>query len=128
MARTSVIDAHAAATLSRYGEHDAVEGVTVQAEHVTAGDARVCPECAALEGQVYTLQKARGVIAVHPRCRCAFLPVGGSAAAAAVQAHPEAFHTLFATGAFAGNFGQARYEALASTDAAGAQELVASAV
>jgi SPP1 gp7 family putative phage head morphogenesis protein len=127
MARTSVIDAHAAATLNRYEEHDAVEGVTVQAEHVTAGDSRVCPECAALEGQVYTLQEARGVIPVHPRCRCTFRPIGNSAAAAAVQAHPDAFHTLFSTGAFAG-CGQARYEALAATDAAGAQELVANAV
>jgi hypothetical protein len=76
---------------------------------------------------VYTLQEARGVIPVHPRCRCAFRPIGNSAAAAAVQAHPDAFHTLFSTGAFAG-CGQARYEALAATDAAGAQELVANAV
>jgi SPP1 gp7 family putative phage head morphogenesis protein len=128
MARTSVIDAHAAATLNRYEEHDAVEGVTVQAEHVTAGDTRVCPECAALEGQVYTLQEARGVIPVHPRCRCAFRPIGNSAAAAAVQAHPDAFHTLFAAGAFAGRAGQEQYGVLASTDAAGAQELVASAL
>jgi SPP1 gp7 family putative phage head morphogenesis protein len=128
MARTSVIDAHAAATLNRYEEHDAVEGVTVQAEHVTAGDSRVCPECAALEGEVYTLQEARGVIPVHPQCRCTFQPIGNLAAAAAVQAHPDAFHTLFSTGAFAGTTGQSRYEVLAATDAAGAQELVASAV
>jgi hypothetical protein len=45
-----------------------------------------------------------------------------------VQAHPDAFHTLFSTGAFAGTTGQSRYEVLAATDAAGAQELVASAV
>jgi hypothetical protein len=35
---------------------------------------RVCPKCRRLSGEVYTTQKARGVIPVHPRCRCRWTP------------------------------------------------------
>lgn len=40
----------------------------------TAGDDDVCPECERLEGRVYTVRAARGVIPVHPRCRCSWVP------------------------------------------------------
>ena len=49
--------------------------VKVDAELVTAGDDRVCPKCAPLEGKVYSIRQARGVIPLHPRCRCAWRPV-----------------------------------------------------
>lgn len=29
-----------------------------------------CPECAALEGLIFSVNEARGMIPVHPRCRC----------------------------------------------------------
>lgn len=79
LARTSVINAHSEATLERY-ERMGIEEVTgdAEAEDVelqTAGDARVCPVCASLEGSTSTIDEARGVIPVHPRCRCAWLPV-----------------------------------------------------
>lgn len=79
IARTEVIASHAEATLNAY-EEAGVEGVEVEAEWTTAGDARVCPECAGMEGRVFTLSAARGMIPAHPNCRCAFLPkvVGGS--------------------------------------------------
>lgn len=94
LARTEVINAHAEATLNRYDELD-VEGVTVRAEWQTAGDARVCPICQALEGRTWTIQEARetrldlsgrvpddvsGASDVpvkppaHPQCRCALIP------------------------------------------------------
>lgn len=74
IARTEVINAHATASLNAYREAG-VEGVGVHAEFSTAGDDAVCPECEDLEGQVYTLDEAEGVIPVHPNCRCAWLPV-----------------------------------------------------
>ena len=74
LARTEVISAHAEASLNTYMEAG-MEGVTVEAEFSTAGDSRVCPQCRALEGNVYTIEKARGLIPVHPNCRCAFIPI-----------------------------------------------------
>lgn len=41
----------------------------------TAGDDFVCPECEALEDQVFTLQTARGMFPLHPNCRCALYPL-----------------------------------------------------
>lgn len=73
LARTDVINAHAEASLNSYAEAG-VEGVKVKAEFATAGDSRVCPECEALEGKTYTIEESRGIIPVHPQCRCAWLP------------------------------------------------------
>lgn len=74
LARTEIINAHAEATLNRYQDFgiDEVEGM---AEFATAGDNRVCSICANLEGQHFTIAEARGLIPVHPNCRCSWLPV-----------------------------------------------------
>lgn len=74
LARTEVIRAHAEATLNSYEEAQ-IEGVDVESEFSTSGDNKVCPKCSELEGQTYTLEEARGIIPVHPNCRCAWLPV-----------------------------------------------------
>lgn len=74
LARTEVIAAHAGGTLNTYREAG-LEGVTVAAEFQTARDFSVCPQCAALQGQTFTIDEADGVIPVHPNCRCAWLPV-----------------------------------------------------
>ncbi|MWG34830.1 phage head morphogenesis protein [Halomarina oriensis] len=74
LARTEVINAHAEGTLNRY-EQAGVEQVTADVEFLTAQDRRVCAVCASLGGSRYTIGEARGVIPVHPRCRCAWLPV-----------------------------------------------------
>lgn len=98
MARTEIINAHSEATLNRY-ERMGVENVTVRAELSTAGDNRVCPICASLEGKTYSLQEARSSSfdfdpsevdmdttpsmsgsyrmrpPLHPQCRCALVPV-----------------------------------------------------
>jgi SPP1 gp7 family putative phage head morphogenesis protein len=73
IARTEIIRAHTDATLEEYKSWR-VEGVTVKAEFTTAGDDRVCPECEALEGNVYTIEEAAGIVPVHTNCRCVFLP------------------------------------------------------
>lgn len=76
IARTETIRAHNEGALNRYEDvSNRLSGVTTLAEHVTAGDRRVCPICAALEGNTYTLSEARGRIPVHPNCRCTWVPV-----------------------------------------------------
>lgn len=74
IARTEVIRAHAEATLNTY-EEAGIEGVTVQVEFTATMDNRVCPKCAELNGKIFTIKESRGVIPVHPNCRCAWLPV-----------------------------------------------------
>lgn len=74
LARTETIRAHAEATLNTYDEAG-IEGVEVLSEFTITNDNKVCEECEALAGKEYTLTEARGVIPVHPNCRCAWLPV-----------------------------------------------------
>lgn len=74
LARTEVIRAFAEATLNRF-EDAGITAVIGDVELATAQDLRVCPICKGLHGRTYTLAEARGVIPVHPQCRCAWLPV-----------------------------------------------------
>jgi SPP1 gp7 family putative phage head morphogenesis protein len=74
LTRTEVISAHAEATLNSYTEAG-LEGVEIDAEFSSTDDNKRCPKCADLERRVYTIAEARGVIPVHPNCRCAFVPV-----------------------------------------------------
>ena len=78
IARTEVIAAHAEGQLDSY-ERLGIQEVQVQAEWMTAGDNRVCPECETLEGATLTVTEARGLIPRHPQCRCAWVPVTGKA-------------------------------------------------
>lgn len=79
LARTEVISAHAEATLNGFTEAG-IEGVEVEAEFSTTGDGKVCPQCEALEGKTVPISQARGMLPVHPNCRCAWIPkvVGGT--------------------------------------------------
>lgn len=65
LARTEIIRAHAEATLNRYQEFQ-IEGVTGDVEIDVAGDA--CEKCKDLVGKEMSLDEARGIIPVHPRC------------------------------------------------------------
>lgn len=73
LARTEIIRAFHLATIQEY-RNWAVEGVIVKAEWSTAGDERVCPDCASREGKVYTLDEIEPLIPFHPQCRCVALP------------------------------------------------------
>lgn len=73
MARSEVISAHAEGTLNGFAEAG-IDEVEVEAEWATAGDSLVCPQCAALEGRTFTIEQARGMLPLHPNCRCAWLP------------------------------------------------------
>lgn len=71
LARTEIVRAHSEATLNAYEEAGA-EGVIADVEFSTAGDNAVCPECESLEGKEFTIDESRGIIPVHPNCRCAW--------------------------------------------------------
>lgn len=91
-ARTAIVDSHADATLDRY--EDAGVDVVSHSEWSTAGDARVCPICRALDGREFTTKEMRDTTfemedvsfnvrlkpPAHPNCRCAILPVIGGTA------------------------------------------------
>lgn len=73
LARTEIIRSHHKATIDEYRTWE-VEGVYVLAEWVTAGDGRVCVECAALQNTIWTLDEIEGMIPLHPQCRCVSIP------------------------------------------------------
>lgn len=73
IARTEIIHAHSEGQLDAF-EDLGVDELGVYAEWVTAGDDRVCERCASMEGKVYTVKEARGVIPLHPNCRCTWIP------------------------------------------------------
>lgn len=73
IARTEIIRAHSEGQLDALDKLG-VQQVGVQVEWSTAGDDRVCPRCQPLEGAVFTIKEAHGLIPRHPNCRCAFLP------------------------------------------------------
>ena len=73
IARTEVVHAHAEGQLDGF-EELGIDELGVLAEWSTAGDDRVCPQCEELEGKTFTVEEARGMIPVHPQCRCAWTP------------------------------------------------------
>lgn len=77
VARTDLIAAHSEGQLDSF-ERLGVAELGVMAEFATAGDSRVCPQCAPLEGNIYTVAEARGIIPVHPNCRCSWIPSLGA--------------------------------------------------
>jgi SPP1 gp7 family putative phage head morphogenesis protein len=89
IARTEIIRAHAEGQLDAL-QRLGVEQVGVAVEWSTAGDDRVCPLCRPLDGVVYPIAKAHGLIPRHPRCRCAFLPANvGESAADQLRSKPQ---------------------------------------
>lgn len=72
IARTEVVRAHAEGQLQAFEALG--EDVQVLAEWSTAGDDRVCALCEGLEGQVLTVEQAKGLIPRHPNCRCTWIP------------------------------------------------------
>ncbi len=73
IAHYRVVEAHAEGQLDALEELGA-PGVGVMVEN--APDGLVCDDCAFLAGQVFSVGEARGLIPVHPWCRCALVMVG----------------------------------------------------
>ena len=75
LARTEVVSAHYQASLNTY-EEAGVMGIGIKAEIATAQDDAVCAECEAVARDgPYEIDAARGLIPVHPNCRCAAIPI-----------------------------------------------------
>ena len=74
LARTEIIRSHHLAKIQEY-KNWRVLVITVIAEWGTAGDDRVCTECAGLHGNRYTLEEIEHMIPRHPNCRCIAIPV-----------------------------------------------------
>lgn len=77
VARTELMHAHAEGQLDAY-EKLGVKELGVLAEWSTAGDDRVCPMCIPLQGAIFTIKEARGLIPRHPNCRCTWIPANVS--------------------------------------------------
>lgn len=73
IARTEIIHAHAEGQLDAL-EELGIDEIEAMVEWATAGDARVCQRCEVLEGEVFSIEDARGMIPLHPNCRCAWIP------------------------------------------------------
>jgi SPP1 gp7 family putative phage head morphogenesis protein len=73
IARTEIVNAHAEGQLDAF-EELGIDELGLKAEWATAGDDRVCEECSENEGILFTVDEARGMIPLHPNCRCAWIP------------------------------------------------------
>lgn len=73
LARTETIRTHHSAMMEMYYQAR-VEDVFIKVEWMTAGDHRVCPDCAYLDGTIFKLEDAEGLIPLHPNCRCIMIP------------------------------------------------------
>lgn len=74
IARTEVIRAHAQGQLNAL-KSLGVDRIGVQVEWSTGGQ-NICALCAKMQGRVYTIDQAMGLIPAHPNCKCAFIPAG----------------------------------------------------
>lgn len=70
IARTEATRAAAGGALYHY-EDAKVENV----RFLSAQGARTCTDCSEMNGQVYQVESAYGIIPVHPLCRCTWIPV-----------------------------------------------------
>jgi SPP1 gp7 family putative phage head morphogenesis protein len=73
IARTEMMYAFAEAQLQEF-QSWGIYGVNTLAEWSTAKDNRVCEKCQPMEGKVFTIEEAHGMIPFHPMCRCIWLP------------------------------------------------------
>lgn len=74
LARTELSNAYAEGQLDGF-DRLGIDELEVQVEFDHAGDDRVCPICLDLGGLIVeSTSAARGIIPVHPNCRCAWLP------------------------------------------------------
>ena len=74
IARTEIIRAHAEGQLNGF-ETLAIDEVTPDVEFSAIYDSKLCPECEELDGKIYTIEEARGIVPVHPNCRCSWSPI-----------------------------------------------------
>lgn len=74
IARTEIVYAQAEGQLDGFTGLGVAE-VSAEVEWSTSGDGAVCEECGSMEGQVYPIGEAHGMIPLHTNCRCAWTSV-----------------------------------------------------
>lgn len=76
IARTEITRSHAEANLNEYQAANTQFELNLLSEFLTVGDEKVCARCQDLErDNPYSIDSARGIIPVHPNCRCTWIPV-----------------------------------------------------
>ncbi len=73
VARTELMKSHNEGQLTAM-EQLGVQHVGVEVEWLATPDERTCPICADMEGSVFTIDEAHGLLPRHPMCRCCFVP------------------------------------------------------
>ena len=73
LARTETIKAANEGALDNYEKNMVVERV----QWIAAISDRTCDECASMNGQIFELKNAHGLIPRHCACRCCFAPITG---------------------------------------------------
>ena len=74
LARTEVVSAFNESQLTTFQEAG-INDVEIEPELLTAEDDRVCEQCEEASSRTYTIETAKGVIPLHPNCRCAWSPI-----------------------------------------------------
>ena len=74
IANTEIMYAHTEGQLDMF-ERLGIKEVGLEVEWLTAGDSRVCARCQAMAGSRMTIAQARGMIPLHPNCRCIWTPI-----------------------------------------------------
>lgn len=74
VARTELMRAHAEGQLDAMQDMGE-QGVTALVEFTSVVDSVTCPKCRRLEGRTFSPMEARGILPVHPNCRCAWIPL-----------------------------------------------------
>lgn len=69
---TEISSANAEGTLDAL-ETQGVKGVNLEVEWITTD--KPCPKCSAMGNKIYPIEEARGLIPLHPSCRCKWLPI-----------------------------------------------------
>ena len=70
IARTEIIRAHAEGELDAF-ETLGVEKITAEVEW-SVSTLNPCPECEEMDGKTFTIEEARGLIPLHPNCKCSW--------------------------------------------------------
>lgn len=70
IARTETTRLAAEGTLDHY-----FDGGIDEVQFLATISERTCPQCLNLNGKVFKVNEASGIIPIHPMCRCSFLPV-----------------------------------------------------
>lgn len=74
LAKTEIVKAHHVSMIEQF-RMQGLEEVSFWAEWHTMEDEKVCHQCEAMNGRVFTLSEIENMIPLHPLCRCIAIPI-----------------------------------------------------